>query len=340
MKQKLLRILGSPWGQRLELLLIVIVIMLVFQQRFFLPSNFKSIILSVAVYGVMACGMLIVMVMGGIDLCIGSTAGMAACLATKTLIDSGHTTGGLILGLVFALGFCILFGAAQGASIAYLGLPPFVVTYATMYAVYGLAIVYTNNSFQQPGTTGFFYQISNFQILGIPMIIYLFVLFCIITGVILGCTSFGRMAYAIGGNRKAASLVGINTKLYTTISYMLCSLFVGIGGIMLASLNTNAYSETARGYHGKVLTALVVGGIAIEGGEGNIGGALFGAIFIGILNNALILLDVPADYQNFVSGVIIIAAIALNAFSKRRSTATLLRGGLPVRLKSNPVTKP
>jgi ribose transport system permease protein len=283
--------------------------------------------------------MLIVMIMGGIDLCIGSTAGMAACLATKTLIDSGMTTQGLILGLVFALGFCILFGLAQGASIAYFGLPPFVVTYATMYAVYGLAIVYTNNSFQQPGTTGFFYQISNYQIFGIPMIIYLFVFFCIITGVLLGCTSFGRKAYAVGGNRKAAQLVGINTKLYSTLSYVLCSFFVGIGGIMLASLNTNAYSETARGYHGKVLTALVVGGIAIEGGEGNIGGALFGAIFIGILNNALILLDVPADYQNFVSGVIIIAAIALNSYSKRRSSSALIRGSLPDKMKFDPATK-
>jgi len=339
MKQKILTILSSQWGQRIELLLIIVVIMLLFQRRFFLLSNFRSIILSVAVYGVMACGMLIVMIMGGIDLSIGSTAGMAACIATKTLIDSGYTTQGLIMGLGFALGFCILFGLAQGVAISYVGLHPFAVTYATMYAVYGLAIVYTNNSFQQPGTSGFFYQISNYQIFGVPMIIYLFAFFCIITGVLLGCTNFGRKAYAVGGNHKAAELVGINTRLYKMVSYVLCSLLVGIGGIMLASLNTNAYSETARGYHGKVLTALVVGGIAIEGGEGNIGGALFGAIFIGILNNALILLNVPADYQDLISGIIIIVAIALNSYSKHKSINALAREGLPHKLKRDSVAK-
>ena len=103
---------------------------------------------------------------------------------------------------------------------------------------------------------------------------------------------------------------------------MFCSFTAGLTGIILASLNMQAFSSTARGYEGKVLMAMVVGGINLMGGEGGVPGAVFGALFVGIINNALILLNISTDYQDFVQGVVIIAFVALNVFTQRKLAGT------------------
>jgi ribose/xylose/arabinose/galactoside ABC-type transport system permease subunit len=117
----------------------------------------------------------------------------------------------------------------------------------------------------------------------------------------------------------ASKLVGINTNKHIICVYVLCSFICGIGGIVLASFNMSVSQVTASGYEGTVLTAMVIGGINVFGGEGGISGAIFGTLFVGVINNMLILLNVPPDYQKFVQGIIIIAAIAANMQVYRRS---------------------
>ncbi|MDR1067805.1 MAG: ABC transporter permease, partial [Clostridiales Family XIII bacterium] len=140
-----------------------------------------------------------------------------------------------------------------------------------------------------------------------------------ITAVVLSRTNFGRRCYAVGGNPLASKLVGINTNKHIICVYVLCSFICGIGGIVLASFNMSVSQVTASGYEGTVLTAMVIGGINVFGGEGGISGAIFGTLFVGVINNMLILLSVPPDYQKFVQGIIIIAAIAANMQVYRRS---------------------
>jgi ribose/xylose/arabinose/galactoside ABC-type transport system permease subunit len=317
---KLLKLVGSAWGQRISIFVLVMIVMAIFEPNFFMFSNIRSILLAVSIYGIMGCGMLLVIVTGGIDLSIGSTAAMAGCIAAKTFMDHGYTYGGLAFGIALALLFCVALGLFHGIEVTYFRMPAFVMTLATKYAVYGLIQIYTKGVYVQP-----VYENNKFAVIGqsrpldIPMPIIIMVVCVAVTAVLLSRTSFGRKCYAVGGNPNASKLVGINTNRHTICVYVLCSFICGIGGIVLASFNMSVSQVTASGYEGTVLTAMVIGGINVFGGEGGVSGAIFGTIFVGVINNMLILLDVPPDYQKFVQGIIIIAAIAANMQVYRRS---------------------
>ena len=318
--KKIEKFLGNSWGQRVMILAVIFIVMAIFAQKFFLLDNFKSVLISISLYGVMACGMLFVILVGGIDLCVGSTAALASCFMLRILTANGNSAFGLIVGFGVAMGLCVVLGLFHGVQAAYFGLPAFVVTLATQYAIYGAMLDFTDGSFiYNKNTEDIFYQVASGRLLGIPMTVVWFLVAVIVSALILGCTTFGRRVYLVGGNPYAAKLLGINTKKYTVIAYVISSVTAGFTGIVLASLNMSAYAGTARGYEGKVLMAMVVGGINLLGGEGGIPGAVFGALFVGIINNALILLDVSTDYQGFVQGVVILAAIALNIYTSRKA---------------------
>jgi len=323
MKNNITKIIGNEWTHKALILLIFVVIMGIFEPRFFLGINIRSILLAISIYGIMACGMLVVIVVGGIDLCIGSTAALGACILTMTYVDNGETTGFFFLGLIASILICLVLGLFHGLLVAYLKLPPFVVTLATQYLIFGIVATITGGNYITPKPSGAFYWIANAKLFDVPMPIIWFVLFVIIFTIALGFTPFGRRCYFVGSNRLAAEIVGINPKRYVVISYMLTSLMACLGGIVLVSLNMQVFATTASGYEGKVLTAMVVGGISLAGGKGGIPGVIFGALFVGIVNNALILLNVPPEYQTLVQGVIIIAAIALNVFAENQSTKSL-----------------
>jgi len=318
--KKASKLLGNPWIQRASVLVIVFVIMAVFARRFFQPANYLSIVITISLYGVMACGMLFVILVGGIDLCVGSTAAMAACVMLKTLAAYSNSTFGLIAGFIMAIALSALLGAFHGVQVAHFRLPAFVITLATQYTIYGAMLNYTDGKFiHHNETTDLFYRMASGRVFDMPMTVVWFIVAVIISAVVLGFTTFGRRCYLVGGNPAAAKLVGINDKKYMVIAFTICGITAGFTGIVLGSLNQSAYAATAKGYEGKVLMAMVVGGVNLAGGEGSIPGAVFGALFVGIINNALILLNVSTDYQDFVQGVVIIAAIALNVYTSRRA---------------------
>jgi len=319
MSKRIFKILGNPWGQRVTIVVVVMIVMLIFQQRFFRISNVYSILLSIAIYGTMACGMLFVILVGGIDLCQGSTAAMAAVILIKSANIYGQTTTTFIIGGLVALAACALLGLFHGIECAYFKVPAFVLTLATQYTIYGLMNVLTDGVYIQALPTGVLYYIGGGRPLGIPMPIIIFAVCAIVLTIVLSRTKFGRRIYAVGGNPEAASLVGVKSKKHIVISYVLSSVFAGLGGMLLCCMNLQASYTTAAGYEGNVLTAMVVGGVNLAGGEGSIAGAIFGALLVGIINNIMILLDIPADYQLFVQGVIIVGAVTLNMYTYRRS---------------------
>lgn len=318
--KKVINFLGNPWGQRLTIILLIMAVMAVFQQNFFKPSNAASILLAISLYGIIACGMLFVVLVGGIDLSVGSTAALTASLLSICADGSGYTAAGFLTGLLLSLGACILIGLIHGVLVTRFSLPAFVVTLATKYIIYGIVLLVTAGRFVQIIDDGIMYQLGNYRLFGeIPMPVVIFVLYAVICALILGKTVFGRRLYATGGNPVASRLVGVKTRLSVVVSYVICSVSAGIGGMILASMNMQAGPTTANGYEGNVLTAMVVGGLNLAGGEGGVPGAIFGALLVGIINNMLVLLGVPSDLTTFVQGVIIIAAISLNMYTSRRS---------------------
>ncbi len=322
---KFRKFIGGQWGQRAALLLIIFIIMAIFQPKFFTGRNWSSILLAIALYGIMACGMLFVVLIGGIDLSVGSMAACAGSYLAMFWFNSGHTVNGFVTGLLIGLLCGLVVGLLHGVLVAFFNLPAFVVTLATQYLVYGYVVYFTHGAFIYPRQQEVdpFYFLGNAKFLGLAMPVWIFVVVVIITAFLLGKTTYGRRLYAVGGSNRAAELVGINTRRHTVIAYVICSLCASIAGMVLVSLNMVAGCTTAQGYQGDVLMAMMVGGINLAGGEGNISGAVFGALFVGILDNLMILLGIPSEYSDTIQGVIIIAAVALNVYQSRKAAGII-----------------
>lgn len=170
---------------------------------------------------------------------------------------------------------------------------------------------------------GFFYAIANYKLFNIPMPIIIFILVAIVVGLILSFTVFGRRVYAVGANRVAAEVVGINSKVYRVICYIICSLTACVGGIVLTSMNFVTSATTAQGYESMIMLALVVGGADIMGGYGNIGGAVFGALLAGLVSNMIVMLNIDTNYSQAVQGVIIVIAVAFNVYNNRKAAGLI-----------------
>ncbi len=317
--KKIGNFLGNAWGQRALILVIIMVVMLIFQQKFFTLSNLSSILLAIAVYGIMAGGMLFTVLTGGMDLSVGSMAALSGTILAMQVDTNGYTVQSFIVGVAISLIVCIIVGCLHGSLVTFFGMPAFVVTLATQYLLSGVVQRVTGGKYVQAIDDGIFFKLGNAKLAGIPMPVVIFIVYAIICAIVLGYTTYGRRIYAVGGNATAANLVGIRTRFTIIVAYVVSSISAGIGGMVLVSMNMQAGTTTASGYEGNVLMAMVVGGINLAGGEGGVPGAIFGALLVGVINNVQILIGIPSDYQKFVQGVIIIGAVILNMYTSRRS---------------------
>jgi len=267
-------------------------------------ENLINVALSIAVIGILAVGMTFVILTGGIDLSIGSVvalAGVTAALVTRrTELAS--------LGFAAALAVGLASGAFNGATIAYFRVPPFVVTLAVLTIARGLAFIFSEGrsigslpeSFGRLGRSAF---------LGIPFSVWLMISMFALGWFTLQHTTFGRYVYAVGGNREAAFLAGVKTKSVTFRVYVLNGFLVGLAAIALASRLGAGVPNSGLQYELDVIAAVVVGGTSLSGGRGSVVSTLFGAIFIGVLNNGLNLAGVDTYVQKIVLGIVILLAV-------------------------------
>ena len=332
MIKKAIRVAGSAWGQRITVLVIIFIIMAIFQPVFFRPTNAANILLAIAPIGIMVCGMLFTVLVGGLDLSVGSMAGLSASIAFKIAELNGFTDVSFLLGCAVALGVCLVAGFLNGFFVTQFGVPAFVVTLAMRYVLFGSIPFVTDGFLIINPKSGIVHQFGNKVVLNIslgsdsflrvPMPVIMLIVIVVAAAFVLGKTTYGRKLYAIGGNKNVANLVGINTNANVRGAFMISSVMAGFGGVMLASMNGQGGLQTAMGYEGNVLMAMVVGGINLAGGEGGIPGAIFGALLVGIINNVMLLLSVSSDTQTFVRGAIILGAMTLNMYARRGSAGT------------------
>ena len=165
------------------------------------------------------------------------------------------------------------------------------------------------------------------RFLGIPFSICILLIMTILSYIVLNKTVFGRNVYAVGGNAEACRLSGIKSKKVIIISYMASGFTAALAGIVLASMNRQAIAKAAQGYDNFVLTALVVGGASLMGGEGNITGAIWGAFLVGVISNGLRLMGVASDYHGIVKCLVIVIAVALDAHVRFKKSGLQKGGG-------------
>jgi ribose/xylose/arabinose/galactoside ABC-type transport system permease subunit len=299
----------------LMVILFLVLIMSLVKPVFISSENIINVLRQVSINGVLAIGITFVIMTGGIDLSIGSIVAITAVI-TGSLLEKGY---GVAASISISMTAALAFGLFNGLLIAVGGLPPFIATLANMTIARGFALVYANGrNFVIVHED--FLRIGKGSIFGIPIPIWILLAVCILAYIVLNFTVFGRHIYAFGGNRQAAKLAGVRTRLVEISAYMITGLLSGLAAIILASRTSAGQPTAGTGYELDAIAAAAIGGISMVGGSGTIGGTIMGFIIIGVMLNSLTLLNVSSFYQQIVKGIIIIVAVMLDMQAKRRSS--------------------
>jgi ribose transport system permease protein len=283
------------------------------------PKNIYNITRNVTFTAIIALGMTMVIITGGIDLSVGSVL----CLCSMVLAVTMHGGWSIEAGIVAALATALVVGAFNGVLIAYLGFPPFVVTLGMLSIARSLAMVASNNTvvFQfGPDHNQLLAVGGGSWVLGIANPVLYTVVLALIVGFMLRWTKFGRHLYAIGGNEHAATLTGVPVRLIKVAVYMLSALSAGIAGIVETGWLGAVTTNIGTGMELQVIAAAVIGGASLVGGVGTAFGAIVGSALIEVIRNSLGLLGINAFWQGCFIGSCIIIAVAFERVRQLRSS--------------------
>lgn len=283
---------------------------------FFSVDNLVNVALSIAITGIMAVGMTAVILTGGIDLSVGSVVALAGVVAA--MIASGGGLSAVLVSVLAAVGIGLAVGLFNGVMVAHFRVPPFVTTLAMLTICRGLAFIVTGGSSigTLPASFGF---LGRERLAGVPVPVILMAVVFAGGWFVLRHTVFGRYVYALGGNREATYLAGVNTRRVTLLVYVLNGLLVGFAGLVLASRLGAGVPNAGLQYELDVIAAVVVGGTSLNGGRGSVIGTLWGAIFIGVLNNGLNLAGIDPYMQKIALGFVILLAVLADQLNKSQS---------------------
>lgn len=296
-------------------LIVLIIVIASVNQHFLDPDNLFNVLRQTSINAVIAMGMTFVILTAGIDLSVGSVLALAGAIAAS-LVAQGFGLGitvpaALLLGAGIGLlsGLAITYGRAQA----------FVATLVSMTILRGVVLVFTGgkpiDAGDAPGSPTF-NALGAGYVFSVPVPVILAGLVYFICWVLLTQTRFGRYVYAVGGNETVAQLSGVNVAFVKTVVYALAGMLAALAGIILTARLESAQPTAGTGYELDAIAAVVVGGTSLAGGKGSIFGTLVGALIIGVLNNALNLLDVSSYYQMIAKGVVILLAVLVD---RRRS---------------------
>ncbi|HEU24240.1 MAG: ribose ABC transporter permease [Mesoaciditoga sp.] len=279
---------------------------------FFTPSNFILISKQSSINILLALGEMFVILTAGIDLSVGAIAGLVGAVAAGTIV----ATGNLFLGLIAGIGIGIAFGLINGVIVAFAKVPAFIATLATMSAITGITLIYTQGEpiWNLPSSFDF---IGQGNLADIPFSIILMALAFVAAWIVLEKTKYGRHIYAVGGNIKASRAAGIKISAVLVSVYAISGLLSAIGGIVLASRLGTAEPTAGSGYELDAIAAVVLGGTSLFGGEGWVVGTIIGGYIIAVLNNGMTIMNISAYYQEVVKGLVILLAVMLTSFGKK-----------------------
>ncbi|WP_082032231.1 ABC transporter permease [Nocardia vulneris] len=286
-------------------------------EDFLSTSNMITILTLASVIGVVTVGMTFVIIGGGIDLSVGAIIALASVWCTTTATQSYGVAGMVFSALV--VGACC--GLLNGALIAYGRLVPFIVTLAMMVAARGLAEQLSGRQ-SQLVTTDLLALAQN-RVLGIPLLVYLFVVVVVVGWILLERTTFGRRSCAVGGNPEAARLAGIDVRRHTLLLYTISGVCCGIAAIMLTAQTTTGASTNGQLYELDAIAAVVIGGTLLSGGFGTVTGSILGVLVFTVIEDLFILNNLEQPIQAIGKGAIIVAVLLFQRFGRARAVPTL-----------------
>ena len=275
---------------------------------FLTKTNIFNVLRQNAPNLLLSCGMTMVIILGGIDLSVGSIIAMSGCFAAGAVVWGGMPE---IVGILIGIASGLLFGLFNGFMIAKTTIPPFIVTLASMNIAKGIAYVFSGGKPIRCMTDAWKFLGAGY-VAGIPTPVITMIVIFIISVLFLNRTRIGRHIYAVGGNDTAAKFSGINTAKVKFVVYSFSGLMAGLAGITIASRLYSGTCTSGDAAEMDAIAAVVIGGTSMSGGSGRLGGTLIGALIIGILNNGLNLMGVNSDWQYIVKGAVILLAVYMD----------------------------
>jgi ribose transport system permease protein len=281
--------------------------------HFLTSTNLSSVVRQTAVINIMALGMTIIIISGGIDLSVGAILAMGGLLGTMAMQDGAPIPVGIAAGVVTGLAW----GLINGTLITRLRIEPFIVTLGTLGIARGLTLIVSNGLpvHRIPASFSF---LGEGNLFGVPFVLWLLVFCAALTHFILEHTRMGRYAFAIGSNEDAAVYAGIPVAFHTTAVYAFGGMLTGLAGMIEASRLMTGQPTAGQGYELQAIAAVVIGGGSLHGGEGSVIGTLIGAFIMGLLANGSDLLGISPYLQQAIIGGVIILAVTVDELRKRR----------------------
>ncbi len=322
------------------IILLVVAITAVVQPKFLNISNIRSIALSVSTDGILAIGLTLALILGGIELSVGGVTAMS-CVIVGYLTILGINVW-LSAGIALVCG--VLVGLFNGFMISKVGLPPFIVTLSMMNLSRGVAYILTEGS--PLSLSGYlpdsFRFLATGDVLGVPMLFVIFCLIALAAGVLTKRARACRDIFYVGSNENAAKLSGILVKRVKISVYVVIALLATVAGILSLARFNVATPELSKGAETTAISAAVIGGTSMAGGLGSILGTFMGIFLLKVVNSALVMMNVSVYWQNFVQGAILVLAVTLDYVSHRNtgaSSLTLRALGLDKRRKKSGTTQ-
>jgi ribose transport system permease protein len=277
--------------------------------------NLEAILLSLSVEATIAIGMVILLISGGLDLSVGSTLGFTGVVAGLVLTAGVPAPLAILIGLLAALGV----GLVNGLLVSKMKINPFITTLGMNITIRGLLLVIAEGRavLNLPQS---FTVIGQGRLFGVQYPIFIMLALVLAGDLLVRNARFFRQSYYIGGNERAARLSGINVDLVKIVNYCVVALLAGVAGLLITARFGSASVTVGSGVELRVITATIIGGASLNGGEGSVFGAFLGALFMAVLANALNLLGVDVYWQNLVTGLILIIAVVVDVINERRKS--------------------
>lgn len=302
------------FGILIAFVIVVTILMIISPDAFANPKNLVGIVRQASINGILACGMMFVILSNGIDLSVGSIVALSGVMAAHFAHPESYP---LAVPIIIAILVGLSVGVVNGIGVAYGGIPPFIITLATMTAVRGIALIASGGS-PVFGLSDDFKKLASGTIGNtiIPVLAIYFIVIICICGFVLSKTVFGRRVYAIGGNEIAAKVSGISVKKMRLAVYSISGALAGLAGVLLASRTYQGSPTAGVSYELDAIAAVIIGGVSMSGGAGKWYGTLIGALLLAVIANGLDILNVSSNYQMIIKGAIIAIAVLVDIKGK------------------------
>ncbi|HVZ13109.1 MAG TPA: ABC transporter permease [Bauldia sp.] len=305
--------LRRPETTLLAVLLVLAVLIGIDNDLFWSPQNLTDIARSASFTFVVGVGTTFVLISGGLDLSVGSVYGFGGIVTGLALLAGWPTALSILAGV--AAGAFI--GLVNGAIVTQAKVPSVIVTLGMLFIVRGLVLVFSGGAPVYPLPDGFV-SLGRGEILAVPTPIWVAAVVGVLGQLALSKTVFGRRVYHVGGNETAAYIAGVPVNRTRIIVFVLSGLTAAVGGILVAARIASAQPSSGTGLELQVIASVIIGGTSLFGGAGSVFGTLIGTLLIAVLNNGMIMMHIDPFYQSIVVGVIIVLAVAIDGWRRRR----------------------